>query len=138
MVKSLHPCSFNSQAFSHPTLLKTSSNSESIPIVWRKARLKAGVWVNSRSFNSQKIFFLQSSWSLICLSLRRVHVSSGAEREDNSTTGDEGSTSILEPARDEEWLLDERNATALLTLPMNLLILPTKTNTRQKQLLEMG
>jgi hypothetical protein len=33
MVKSLHPCSFNSQAFSHPTFLKTSSNSKSIPIV---------------------------------------------------------------------------------------------------------
>jgi hypothetical protein len=33
MVKSLHPCSFNFQAFSHPTLLKTSSNLESIPIV---------------------------------------------------------------------------------------------------------
>jgi hypothetical protein len=33
MVKSLHPYSFNSQAFFHPTLLKTSSNSKSIPIV---------------------------------------------------------------------------------------------------------
>jgi hypothetical protein len=33
MVKSLHPCSFSSQAFSHPTFLKTSSNSKSIPIV---------------------------------------------------------------------------------------------------------
>jgi hypothetical protein len=33
MVQSLHACSFNSQVFSHPTLLKTSLNSESTPIV---------------------------------------------------------------------------------------------------------
>jgi hypothetical protein len=43
MVKSQHPCSFNSQSFSHPTFLKTNSNLESIPIVRRSAGLKAGV-----------------------------------------------------------------------------------------------
>jgi hypothetical protein len=73
---------------------------------------------------------------LICLSLRRVKVYSRAEHEDDPTVGDEGSTSISEPARDKEWLLDEQNDTALLTLPMNLLILLAKTNTRQKQLVE--
>jgi hypothetical protein len=66
-----------------------------------------------------------------------VKVSSRAKREDDPTAGDGGSTSISEPAWDEERLLDERNDTALLTLPMNLLILPAKTNTRQKQLMEM-
>jgi hypothetical protein len=39
---------------------------------------------------------------LIYLSLRRVKVSSGAEHEDDSTIGDEESTSILEPAQDEK------------------------------------
>jgi hypothetical protein len=71
------------------------------------------------------------------LSLKRVKVSSRAEGEDDPTTGDGGSMSISEPTWDEERLLDERNDTALLTLPMNLLILPAKTNTRQKQLMEM-
>jgi hypothetical protein len=61
-----------------------------------------------------------------------VKVSSRAEHEDDLTVGDEGSTSISDPTRDEERLLDEQNDTALLTLPMNLLILPTKINTRQK------
>jgi hypothetical protein len=70
------------------------------------------------------------------LSLRRVKVFSRVEREDDPTVGDEGSTSILEPAWDGEQLLDERNDIALLIFPMNLLILPTKTNTRQKQLVE--
>jgi hypothetical protein len=60
------------------------------------------------------------------LSLRRVKVSSKVECEDDPTAGDEGWTSILEPAWDEERLLYERNDTALLTLPMNLLILPAK------------
>jgi hypothetical protein len=35
------------------------------------------------------------------------------------------------PARDEVRLLDEWNDTALLTLLMNLLILPTEINTRK-------
>jgi hypothetical protein len=73
---------------------------------------------------------------LIYLSLRRVKVSSRAEHEDDPIVGDEGSTSTSEHAWDEERLLDERNDTALLTLPMNLLILPAKTNTRKKQLVE--
>jgi hypothetical protein len=34
---------------------------------------------------------------------------------------------MSEPARDEEWLLNERNDTTLLTLPVNLLILLEKT-----------
>jgi hypothetical protein len=63
---------------------------------------------------------------LIYLSLRRVKVSSRIGREDDPMVGDEGSTSISEPARDEEGLVDEQNDTALLTLPMNLLILPAK------------
>jgi hypothetical protein len=67
-----------------------------------------------------------------------VKVSSRAEREDDPMAGDEGSTSILELAWDEERLLDERNDTAFLTLLTNLLILPAKTNTRQKQLVEIG
>jgi hypothetical protein len=67
-----------------------------------------------------------------------VKVSSRAEREDDPMAGDEGSTSILELAWDEERLLDEWNDTAFLTLLTNLLILPAKTNTRQKQLVEIG
>jgi hypothetical protein len=67
-----------------------------------------------------------------------VKVSSGAEREDDPTVGDEGSTSISKPAWDEEQLIDEQNDTTLLTLQMNLLILPTKTNIRYKQLMETG
>jgi hypothetical protein len=43
---------------------------------------------------------------------------------------------MSELARDEKRHLDEQNDTALLTLLMNLLILPTKTNTRQKQLMK--
>jgi hypothetical protein len=72
------------------------------------------------------------------LSLRRVKVSSRAEREDDPTTGDEGSTSVSEPTQDEERLLDERDDTPFLTLLMNLLILPAKTNIRQKQLMKTG
>jgi hypothetical protein len=72
------------------------------------------------------------------LSLRRVKVSSGTEREDDPMAGDEGSTSMLDPTWDEERLHVERNDTALLTLLTNLLILPAKTNARQKQLIETG
>jgi hypothetical protein len=60
-----------------------------------------------------------------------VKVSSGAEHEDDPTAGDEGSTSKSEPARG-ELLLDERNDTTLLTLPMNLLILPAKNKHKAK------
>jgi hypothetical protein len=66
----------------------------------------------------------------------RMRFSVGAWRDDDPTTGDGGSTSMLEPAQDEARLLDERNDTTLLTLLTNLLILPAKTNTRQKQLVE--
>jgi hypothetical protein len=41
-----------------------------------------------------------------------------------------------EPTWDEARLLDEWNDTTLLTKLTNLLILPAKMNTRQKQLME--
>jgi hypothetical protein len=72
---------------------------------------------------------------LIYLSLRRVKVSSGAEREDDLMAGDEGSTSISEPARDEERLLDERK-TRTLDLANELAHSSYKNKHKAKKLVE--
>ena len=105
IVSNLLPCSVISQASSHPIILKTSSNSESIPVSWSKVLLNMGVCVNSLVFTTFNISTCGLSGNRIWLRLVNSYLSSHWEEDDEvwCSEDDSESMSIPEPTREGAW-----------------------------------
>ena len=121
-VKSLDPCSTTFQTPSHPTAIKTKSNSTSKLVAWRRTGSYADVCTNVLVFNFLKVSFSCLFCQWICFSSSRMLVA------DDDAPGT--STCMLALALEEELLVDRANPEQA-SLPTNLFIILQKS-TKQK------